>query len=170
MSNMAIFDGTVKDTTDTMHEGAVTMNKDIDRSLPFALAAMRLSMGIFFLVWAAEKIIAPEIARRVAETFYFTSPSDEALMITGILQVVLILAFMMGLFRFWTYGALLVIHTMSVLSTVPRLIDPFTLPNHLFWAGVPLVALLLALFVLRDRDTALVVGRTGKGRIRATAF
>ncbi len=133
-----------------------------DRPLEISLAVMRLSMGVFFLIWASEKIFAPEIARRVAETFYFTSPSNEALLITGLAQVVLIGAFMAGLFRFWTYGALLLIHTMSVLTTWNRLIDPFTPPNHLFWAGVPLIATLLALFLLRDRDNFLVfrMGRT----------
>lgn len=131
-----------------------------DRPLENALAVMRLSMGVFFLVWASEKIFAPDIARRVAETFYFSSPSDEVLLITGLAQVVLIFAFMAGLFRFWTYGALLVIHTMSVLTTLPRLIDPFTPPNHLFWAGVPLIALLLALFLLRERDTLFVLTPT----------
>lgn len=140
------------------------MNSSDDKPLTYGLAAMRLSMGVFFLVWASEKIFAPDIARRVAETFYFTSPSNEALLITGIAQSILILAFMAGLLRFWTYGALLVIHTFSVLSTVPRLIDPFTLPNHLFWAGVPLIALLLALFLLRDRDTRFVVTLTRRAQ------
>lgn len=135
-----------------------------DRPLAIALAAMRLSVGLFFLVWASEKIIAPDIARRVAETFYFSSPSDQALLVTGLAQVLLIAAFMAGLFRFWTYGALVVIHTMSVLTTLPRLIDPFSPPNHLFWAGVPLIALLLALFLLRDRDRLLVLTRSATTR------
>ena len=133
------------------------MSVSNDRPLALSLAVLRLSTGAFFLVWALEKILAPDIARRVYETFYFSSPSDEVLLATGILQGAVVLAFMAGLLRFWTYGALLAMHSLSVFSTVPRLMDPFSPPNHLFWAAVPVLALLLVLFLLRDRDTALVV-------------
>ena len=135
------------------------MSGDHDRRLALSLAILRLSTGVFFLVWALQKILAPEIARRAFEAFYFSSPSDEMLLITGILQTLIVLAFMAGLFRFWTYGALLVMHTVSVFSTIPRLIDPLTSPNLLFWAAVPVLGLLIVLFLLRDRDTFLVVRR-----------
>ncbi|MGP1253087.1 MAG: MBL fold metallo-hydrolase [Kiloniellales bacterium] len=130
-----------------------------DRALAASLAILRLTTGAFFLVWALEKIFAPEIARRVFETFYFSSPSDTMLLATGLLQLAFVLAFMAGLFRFWTYGALLAMHAVSVVSSAPRLLDPFTPPNHLFWAGVPVLGLLLALFLLRKRDSFLVLGR-----------
>ena len=130
-----------------------------DRPLALSLAALRLSTGAFFLIWAVEKILAPEIARRVFETFYSSSPSDGVLLAIGILQGLVILAFMAGLFRFWTYGALLVMHGVSVLVSAPRLLDPFTPPNHLFWAAVPVLALLAVLFFLRERDTLLVLRR-----------
>ncbi len=140
-----------------------------DRKLAVGLAAMRLSVGAFFLIWAAEKILAPDVARRVAETFYFSSPSDAVLIAAGVLQAAVVLAFMAGLFRFWSYGALLVMHTVSVLSTVPRLIDPFSPPNHLFWAGVPVLGLLLALFLLRERDTFLVLRRRPATTVQRSA-
>ncbi len=135
------------------------MSGDRDQRLALSLAILRLTTGAFFLVWALEKILAPEIARRVFETFYFSSPSDEMLLITGVLQALVILAFMAGLFRFWTYGALLAMHSVSVFSTIPRLIDPFTPPNHLFWAAIPVLGLLIVLFLLRDRDRFLVLRR-----------
>ncbi|WP_208539090.1 hypothetical protein [Algihabitans albus] len=129
------------------------MTDRVDRPLVWSLAILRFSTGAFFLVWALEKIFAPEIARRVFEAFYFSSPSDTVLLLTGLLQLLFVLAFMAGLFRFWTYGALLAMHAVSVFSSFPRLLDPFTPPNHLFWAGVPVLGLLVALFLLRDRDT-----------------
>ena len=135
------------------------MSGDHDRRLALSLAILRLSTGVFFLVWALQKVLAPEMARRVFETFYFSSPSDEMLLTTGILQTLIVLAFMAGLFRFWTYGALLAMHSVSLFSTIPRLIDPSTSPNLLFWAAVPVLGLLIALFLLRDRDTLLVLRR-----------
>lgn len=133
------------------------MTEKDDRTLAWSLAVLRLSTGAFFLIWAVEKIVAPEVARRVFETFYFSSPSDTVLLLTGLLQLAVVLAFIAGVFRFWTYGALLAMHAVSVFSSAPRLIDPFTPPNHLFWAGVPVLGLLLALFLLRNRDTFLVL-------------
>lgn len=133
------------------------MKSTTDWRLRISLAVLRLSTGAFFLIWAAEKVFAPEIAQRVFETFYFSSPSATILLATGIMQGLIVLAFMAGLMRFWTYGALLMMHTLSVLSTFPRLIDPFSPPNHLFWAGVPVWGLLLALFILRNDDTLLTV-------------
>lgn len=133
------------------------MKSDADGQLAISLAILRLSTGAFFLVWALEKIIAPDIARRVFENFYFSSPSDTMLIVAGLVQTAIVLAFMAGLFRFWTYGALLVMHTLSVTSTVPRLLDPYSPPNHLFWAAIPVLGLLVALFILRNRDTLLVL-------------
>ena len=134
----------------------------MQRNLTISLAAMRLSVGVFFLVWAVEKIVAPELGVRVAETFYGFTPSHQLLMVVGLAQVALIAAFMLGLFKTAPYGGLLLIHTLSVLSTWERLITPYTPPNHLFWAGVPVVALLFALFLMRKDDTALTLKRKGR--------
>ncbi|MEM8813156.1 MAG: DoxX protein [Pseudomonadota bacterium] len=125
--------------------------------LALGLALLRFSTAAFFMVWAVEKIVAPELARRVYETFYFTSPSDVALLATGLAQGAVVVAFAVGLFKVWTYGALLIMHAISTISSVSRLIDPFTLPNHLFWAGVPVLALLIVLFLLRDQDTLFTI-------------
>lgn len=127
-----------------------------------ALAAMRLSTAAFFAVWALEKIVAPEAAIRVAETFYGVTPDPALLAVTGAAQLTLVAAFAAGLWKVWTTGALLAIHTASVATTIPRLLDPYTLPNHLFWAGVPIVALLAALWVMRgeDRWLTLAAGAT----------
>lgn len=135
------------------------------RSLDLGLAVLRLSLGAFFLVWSVEKIVAPALARRVFETFYFSSPSDAVLIATGIAQTAVVLAFLAGLWRFWTYGALLAMHTVSVVSTWERLLTPYEPPNHLFWAAVPVWAALLLLFLLRDADRLLTLGgrRPGAG-------
>lgn len=139
------------------------MTDRVDRPLIWSLAILRFSTGAFFLIWALEKIFAPEIARRVFETFYFSSPSDTMLLLAGLLQLLFVLAFMAGFFRFWTYGALLAMHAVSVVSSFPRLLDPFTPPNHLFWAGVPVLGLLVALFLLRNRDNLFTLSNVKVG-------
>ena len=116
---------------------------------------MRLSVGVFFLVWAIQKTVAPEMAQRVFETFYFSSPAPTLLMLSGLAQLAIVVAFMAGLFRTWTGGALLAMHTISLLSTYERLASPYESPNALFWAAVPVWAAIFALFLLRKSDRLL---------------
>lgn len=140
------------------------MSQTSDRSLALSLAALRLSAGTFLMVWAVEKVVAPDVARHVSENFYFTSPSDTALMISGLVQGAIVLAFMLGVWKTLTYGVVLAMHTFGALASLPRLVDPFTLPNHLFWAAVPVVALFAVLFALRHRDVWLTVTTPNLGR------
>lgn len=139
-----------------------------DPRLRIALATIRISVGVFFLVWSLEKILAPEVAQRVFSTFYFVTDLPPTVsMAIGFGQTVIVVAFLLGLFKTWTYGALLVMHTASVLPTWERLATPYDPPNHLFWAGVPVLGALVALFLLRDADTALSLpGQRRAGGLR----
>ncbi|MEL6299681.1 MAG: DoxX protein [Pseudomonadota bacterium] len=127
-----------------------------------ALLAIRLSAAAFFLVWALEKVLSPADGQRVFQNFYFSSPPLEAIVAIGVVQTLVILAFAAGAFKLWTYGALLLMHAVSTLSTWARLIDPYSGPNQLFWAAVPTLAALAALFVLRRYDNLLAVERDPK--------
>lgn len=128
----------------------------IQDRLPVVLLILRLSIAAFFAVWAVEKIVAPELAARVFETFYVEAPSLLSLQMTGAVQMAVICLFALGSAKTWTYGALLAMHTVSTASTWERLLTPFEAPNHLFWAAVPTLAALLLLFVLRDEDRFLI--------------
>lgn len=130
-----------------------------DPVLEWSLAAMRLAGGAFLLVWASERVLAPGVARQVYETFYFSSPSDAVLLASGLVQGVIVLAFMAGLWRTLTYGLVLAMNLVGVGSTVARLADPYTVPNHLFWAGVPVVVMFAVLLALRSRDRRLTLAR-----------
>jgi putative oxidoreductase len=128
--------------------------------LLISLAIIRISIGIFFLVWSIEKIVAPELAQKVFKNFYFSEISPGVSVILGIIQTIIVLAFIAGLFKTFSYGALLGMHTVSVLSTYQQLLNPYQPPNHLFWAGVPVLAALVALFILRKSDRLLAINLT----------
>ena len=122
-----------------------------------SLLILRLATAAFFLVWALEKVVAPELAQRVFETFYLTAPTIWQVIAIGLVQLAIVLAFLVGWLRFWSYGAVLVMHAVSTLSTYERLLNPYEPPNHLFWAAVPLLAAILLLFILRAHDRLLSV-------------
>ena len=94
-------------------------------NLELSLLIMRLATAIFLLVWAIDKIVNQGHAQNVFKTFYFTTPSPEILITLGAAQTVIVLAFAAGFARFWTYGAVLLMHLMSTLSTYGRLINPW---------------------------------------------
>ncbi len=62
---------------------------------------------------------------------------------------------MAGMFKLCTYGAILAMHAVSSLSTYKELLNPYEPPNHLFWAAVPLLAALIALFLLWEENNLL---------------
>ena len=127
-------------------------------ALRLPLLLIRLSATAFFLVWSLEKILMPEKQQGVFEAFYGGAQPTEVIFVLGVLQTLIVLAFAAGAFKTWTYGALLVMHTVSTLSTTARLLDPYEGLNHLFWAAVPTPAALLALFILRRYDTLWSLG------------
>jgi hypothetical protein len=125
-----------------------------------SLAILRISIGIFFLVWSIEKIVAPELAQKVFKNFYFSEISPGVSVIIGMIQTLIVLAFIAGLFKTFSYGAVLGMHTVSVLSTYQQLLNPYQSPNHLFWAGIPVLGALVALFILRKSDRLLAINLT----------
>ena len=131
-----------------------------ERKLQIGLAIIRISTGIFFLVWSLRKLFQPESTQSIFSSFYFISDVSPVMSyVIGVIQTLIILVFMAGLFKTWSYGALLGMHTVSVLSTYQRLLNPYERPNTLFWAAVPVLGALIALFLVRDKDQLLTVER-----------
>ena len=130
-----------------------------DTKLEISLLIMRLTFAAFMLIWAVDKVIAPEHAQSVFSYFYFTELSSQPFVVIGLVQIAIILAFAIGFARVWSYGAVLLMHAVSTASTFAKLIDPWAAGpgGLLFWAAVPTLGAIIALFILRDRDRILSV-------------
>ncbi len=50
-------------------------------------------------------------------------------------------------------------HAASILVSLKNLVNPYSPPNYLFWAAVPTLAAFITLFLLRERDQLLTLGR-----------
>jgi hypothetical protein len=131
-----------------------------DTKLEFSLFLIRICVTAFMLVWAVDKIINPAHAQGVFGRFYFLKDVPfEILTGIGIAQIVILLGFLAGVLRFWTYGAVMLMHAGSTLSSYWRLIPPYGPDaNLLFWAALPTLAAIIALFLLRDRDRLMTIG------------
>ena len=130
-----------------------------DKMLEISLFSIRVSLAAFFSVWAIGKIVAPEITQAVAESYYSSAVSSSASTIFGIVQLLIVLLFLAGLFKTWTYGAVLGMHAVSVVVAYDRFFDPYTAPNYLFWAAIPTLGALIALFLMRKQDQLFTLSR-----------
>ena len=133
--------------------------------LPISLLLLRLSLGLVMMVWAFDKILNPSHGAAVFEGFYGLSGLGEPVITAiGVAQGLIVLAFLLGLARTWSYGAVLFMHAVTTLVSWSAYLQP--LKNILFFAAWPMLAGLIALFLLRDQDRlASLGGRSG----RATA-
>ena len=121
--------------------------------LRLGLFILRITTGMFFLAWTIDKFVASGHTLKVFNTFYFLSITPEISFAVGALQLAVVIAFMFGLWKKWTTGALLAMHTVSVLSTWQQLLFAYSVKGLLFWAAVPVWAGLLLLWLVRDSDT-----------------
>jgi hypothetical protein len=67
-----------------------------------------------------------------------------------------LLAFVAGAWQRWTYGAVLLLHGVSTLSSWQQYLNAFD--NLLFFAAWPMLAACFALYLLRDADRLWTVG------------
>ncbi|RMF75334.1 MAG: hypothetical protein D6740_01065 [Alphaproteobacteria bacterium] len=130
------------------------MNDRIETAARRALFIQRLALSVFLLVWAVDKILRPEHAAGVFIHFYGITISHAALTWVGVAEVVLILAFAIGLFKFWTYLALFIIHFISTASSWKIYLALYGEGGSLlFWAAIPVLAAFWVQFALRELDT-----------------
>lgn len=82
----------------------------------------------------------------------------------GALEALLAFPILVGLWRRVSYGLGVLFHAISVSASWKQLIDPWGLylfdrPQHLFLAGVPVLAGFVVLYMLRDADEWTIDGR-----------
>ncbi|WP_346289910.1 hypothetical protein [Sphaerothrix gracilis] len=127
--------------------------------IPLVLLLLRLSVFWVMLMWALDKFFNPAHASQVFAAFYGLQGIGTAVVYgIGVIQLLIIIGFLLGVQKKWTYGAVLVMHGLSTLISFPRYLDPFASPNLLFFAAWPMLAACFALFYLRDHDRLWTVG------------
>ncbi|MBI3512716.1 MAG: DoxX family membrane protein [Proteobacteria bacterium] len=132
-----------------------------DSRLAAVLLALRLSLGAFLFQWGLEKLVAPNLSAAIGKRFYSVDLSGAVITATGVAELALSAALLLGLWRRPTYAIATVIHLVSVLVSWQQLLDPFKQGNHLFAASVPVLVGFVALYVLRDRDRYSIDGMRG---------
>ena len=124
------------------------------RRLAISLLLLRLGIFVVMLMWTLDKFVRPDHTAGVFATFYGVNGVDVQLAyVLGALELALLLAFVTGIARRWSYGIVLVLHAGSTLSSWSQYMHPFEGANLLFFAAWPMLAACAALYLLRDSDT-----------------
>jgi hypothetical protein len=135
------------------------MDHELSRRLALSLLLLRLTLGLFMMIWAFDKILNPSHGAAVLESFYGLSGIGEPIIRSlGIVQALIVVAFLLGLARTWSYGAVLLMHLVTTLVSWSAYLQP--LENILFLAAWPILAALITLFLLRSNDRMASLGRT----------
>ncbi|MDZ7670934.1 MAG: hypothetical protein U5Q16_16485 [Gammaproteobacteria bacterium] len=129
-----------------------------ENRLSASLLALRLGVFVVMFMWTLDKFVNPAHAAAIFENFYGLAGLGETiLMVIAAAEMLLILAFVAGLYRRITYGAVLLLHGVSTLSSYAQYLAPWD--NLLFFAAWPMLAACFALYLLRDQDTMLTAAR-----------
>lgn len=125
----------------------------------YSLLLLRIGVFLVMFMWTLDKFVRPEHAGAVYEEFYFISGLDHRLFLAiATVELAILVAFVLGVQKRWTYGAVLVFHGISTVSSYQQYLSPFDGPNLLFFAAWPMLAACFALYFLRDLDTKWVLG------------
>ena len=134
------------------------MPSNIARRLPLCLLLLRLSLGLVMMVWSFDKILNPGHGAAVLEGFYgLSGVGEQVIRAMGVVQAVIVLGFILGIAKTWTYGAVLFMHAVTTLVSWSAYLEPLT--NILFFSAWPMLAAFLTLFLLREEDRIASFGR-----------
>ncbi len=131
-----------------------------DTRLTLSLFMLRVTVTLVMLVWILDKFLNPQHAATVYEKFYLLGGLGSSVMYAiGAVEIVIVGAFLLGIMKRFSYGAVLLLHAISTFSSYKQYLAPYSGPNILFFAAWPMLAACIALYLMRDQDVVLTVGR-----------
>ena len=138
-----------------------------------ALLILRVGLAYFIFLWAAHKLITPEQYQRHARHFDQVDMSLAQIYAVGGLQIALCIFVALGIFRYFSYGGLAVMHFFTVTRRWEKFLDPFALNDKGFPINrnvvidLAILCAFIALILLIHRDHFSLGGwlkQRGKGR------
>lgn len=119
------------------------------------LLIIRVTAAIFLGLWATLKFHHPEWQRNIFEGAYnigFLTITDNLSYFLGTVQIIIILAFVSGFKRNWTYAIVALMSAAGVLGSLGSLMTYYNYPKNLMLTSIPTLGALIALYIMRDLD------------------
>ncbi|MBC86830.1 MAG: hypothetical protein CL677_06580 [Bdellovibrionaceae bacterium] len=131
------------------------------KKLELSLFSLRLGVFVVMIMWTIDKFLNPGHAAAVFDRFYLISSlSVELAYGIGFIQLLVVLGFLFGIYKKWTYGAILFMHAVSTFSSWEMYLDPWGPRNLLFFAAWPMLAAIFSLYMMRDQDNFLTLKKS----------
>lgn len=122
--------------------------------LKLPLLSLRLGVFAVMFIWTLDKFLRPEHTSAVFQKFYLTPAlSISVSYAIGTIQALIVLAFVTGFKKRFSYATILILHAVSTLSSYSQYLHPWEGGNILFFAAWPMLAAIFALYRLRNYDT-----------------
>ena len=124
-----------------------------------SLLLLRLSTGIYLILWGMVKLASKEMAVRVSDTYYNGLLSGDIINYTlGGVQVLIGLLVVLGLFRVIAYFGQLAFYLVGALAIIANLVDPFgaylaSTAKLTFFPSWTLLFASLVIIVFKEDDT-----------------
>jgi len=123
--------------------------------LKIPLFITRLFIFLFLLPWQLMRFSKPDVVNSISSKYYKFAMPEIGSTISGVLMMLLLVAFLIGFKKRISYGLVLVLHALGTLMTLPYLIPGTENFQALFLAAIPTIGAMLLLYCLRDQDTLL---------------
>lgn len=127
-------------------------------SLLWGLFFLRLGLSLFLILWAIDKIVAPEATVDMYLQRYSIGTTASVVSIVGAFELVLGLLMFLGMYKTITYGLGLLLQITSVIFSFSALLFPFG-EDHIYISVFPIFFSFLSLFLLRELDTKLTFSK-----------
>ena len=132
-----------------------------------SLLLLRISLGVFLVIWGIDKLADVDHGLGVSDHFYFGAFSHRLLLQAfGVVEILAGSLIVAGIARRLTYPFLMAVTGVTVLGVWKSIIDPWGWwlegSNALFYPSIIAFAAALVLWAFQDEDP-LVIGDARKG-------
>ncbi|WP_281301282.1 MULTISPECIES: hypothetical protein [unclassified Iodidimonas] len=128
----------------------------------FPLLLQRIAVFLFMGIWTLDKFVNPTHTAGVFSNFYGIDLAAELTWVLGLVQGIILIAFLLGFMKTFSYLLVFLMHAVSTVASWKVYLAGFD-GNLLFWAAIPVLAGLWIQFALRDFDRITLDDRLKKG-------
>ena len=137
--------------------------------VPVAMLVLRLGVFVVMAIFTIDKLFTVERAIGALQEFslhplifltnfaFIGGLTKPVMYAAGVIELAIIVGFLLGFKKRITYGAVLLFHAISTISTYQKYVTPFEGVHLLYFAAWPMLAASFALYYLRDLDTKWVI-------------
>lgn len=130
-----------------------------EMKMKVGLLSMRLGIAVVFFAWTIDKIINYAHNSGMIRGYYGVEVSQPILLAIGIGELIILLLFVSGMFKKYTYAFILIAHTLTTLASAKRLLPPYEIHQLLYFGSIPMLGACIGLYLMKEKDTLFTLAK-----------